>query len=259
MTTDSPSTTPSDVQKLVNEQAEDEGLWFDAATASEAYLQQELRKLHAAIEDDLPPSTERLWDTATCPDCNKILNQCSCPTVSPSTEREAKHASEREALAIAANEVLQCAKAWEPQARILGNVTALDVANVAIAALTHARTTPQGVSEEELQKQIPQWLPIETAPKDGAPILIHHINYYGKSRIIRACYIPKFFEENSNEWAEYSEEKDCYYTPEGWYELCDEHDEYSSLHIHNANPDYWQPLPTPPALTKAEQIRGDEE
>jgi len=35
---------------LVNKQAEDEGLWFKAKTAPEAYLQQELRKLHHAIE-----------------------------------------------------------------------------------------------------------------------------------------------------------------------------------------------------------------
>lgn len=39
------------VRAIVHEQAEDEGLWFVAETASEAYLQQELRKLHAAIED----------------------------------------------------------------------------------------------------------------------------------------------------------------------------------------------------------------
>ena len=35
---------------LVEEQAKDAGLWFIARTASEAYLQQELRKLHAEIE-----------------------------------------------------------------------------------------------------------------------------------------------------------------------------------------------------------------
>lgn len=35
---------------VVNEQAEDEGLWFDAETLPEAYLQQELRRLHAAVE-----------------------------------------------------------------------------------------------------------------------------------------------------------------------------------------------------------------
>lgn len=38
------------IQKCVDEQAEDDGLWFQAETASEAYLQQELRKLHWAIE-----------------------------------------------------------------------------------------------------------------------------------------------------------------------------------------------------------------
>ena len=36
--------------RLVNEQAEDEGLWFLAPTAAEAYVQTALRKLHAAVE-----------------------------------------------------------------------------------------------------------------------------------------------------------------------------------------------------------------
>lgn len=36
--------------QMVNDQAEDGGLWFIAENASEAYLQQELRKLHALIE-----------------------------------------------------------------------------------------------------------------------------------------------------------------------------------------------------------------
>lgn len=35
---------------LVHKQAGDEGLWFIAQTAPEAYLQQELRRLHGAIE-----------------------------------------------------------------------------------------------------------------------------------------------------------------------------------------------------------------
>ena len=37
-------------QRVVDEQANDEGLWFTARTASEAYLQRELRRLHAVIE-----------------------------------------------------------------------------------------------------------------------------------------------------------------------------------------------------------------
>lgn len=35
---------------IVAEQAEDEGLWFVPVTASEDYLQQALRRLHAAVE-----------------------------------------------------------------------------------------------------------------------------------------------------------------------------------------------------------------
>ncbi len=38
------------IAELVNKQADAEGLWFQAQTAPEAYLQQELRKLHAVIE-----------------------------------------------------------------------------------------------------------------------------------------------------------------------------------------------------------------
>lgn len=43
------------IQKLktiVKHQAEDEDLWFKAQTAPEVYLQQELRRLHRAIEGE---------------------------------------------------------------------------------------------------------------------------------------------------------------------------------------------------------------
>jgi hypothetical protein len=39
---------------IVDEQAADGGLWFIPQTAAEAYLMQELRKLHAAIEGKSP-------------------------------------------------------------------------------------------------------------------------------------------------------------------------------------------------------------
>lgn len=47
------------LRALVESQAEDEGLWFETETAPEAYLQQELRKLHAHVEaflDELFPA-----------------------------------------------------------------------------------------------------------------------------------------------------------------------------------------------------------
>ena len=42
-------------RKLVEEQAEDEGLWFKAGTAAESYLMRALRLLHAAVEGEDPP------------------------------------------------------------------------------------------------------------------------------------------------------------------------------------------------------------
>ena len=43
---------------VVLEQAEDEGLWFIAETAPEAYLQIALRRLHAAIEEENARQTQ---------------------------------------------------------------------------------------------------------------------------------------------------------------------------------------------------------
>jgi len=43
---------------LVQLQATDDGLWFDALTALEAYLQQELRRLHASVEASLAEARE---------------------------------------------------------------------------------------------------------------------------------------------------------------------------------------------------------
>jgi hypothetical protein len=42
------------LREMNDAMAEDDGLWFVAETASEAYLQQELRKLCAEIEKALP-------------------------------------------------------------------------------------------------------------------------------------------------------------------------------------------------------------
>lgn len=38
------------IKELVEKQANDEGCWFKAETCAEAYLQRQLRLLHAAIE-----------------------------------------------------------------------------------------------------------------------------------------------------------------------------------------------------------------
>lgn len=47
------------MQAVASEQAEDPGLWFIAETAAEAYLQDALRRLHAAIEGKSPEECAR--------------------------------------------------------------------------------------------------------------------------------------------------------------------------------------------------------
>lgn len=93
-----------------------------------------------------------------------------------------------------------------------------------------------------------KWQTIDNAPKSGVQILIYYKNDCGKGRIIKAKYVAKFTEESSgmnDEFGEYSEEADEYYTPEGWYEMIDNWDEYSHVAINYA-PTYWQSLPAPP-------------
>lgn len=48
---------PCPIRAVVDQQAEDDGLWFIARTAAEGYLQQELRRLHSVIEYTRTQST----------------------------------------------------------------------------------------------------------------------------------------------------------------------------------------------------------
>lgn len=48
-----------EVKALVDQQAEDDGLWFHAETAAEAFVQRELRKLHAAVDGVSPQEIAR--------------------------------------------------------------------------------------------------------------------------------------------------------------------------------------------------------
>ena len=47
------------IQKKVDAQAEDEGIWFMAESGPEAYLQRELRELHRVIERPMLKLTEK--------------------------------------------------------------------------------------------------------------------------------------------------------------------------------------------------------
>ena len=60
-----PDRSDTELQALVDEQADDEMLWFQVTTVPEAYLQQELRRLHAAIENWRAPEREPAREEVT--------------------------------------------------------------------------------------------------------------------------------------------------------------------------------------------------
>lgn len=51
-----------ELKKLINEQIMDNSIWFIAETATEAYLQKALRRLHAGIEKYLLQSKDPIND-----------------------------------------------------------------------------------------------------------------------------------------------------------------------------------------------------
>jgi len=58
-----------EIQKLVNKQADDEGLWAEAQHISEGYIQTNLRKLHAVIENTTIFGTPK--EQPRCPTCGR--------------------------------------------------------------------------------------------------------------------------------------------------------------------------------------------
>ncbi len=58
MSIDSTRKEEPTARQLVEQQANDDGLWFVATTITEAYLQQALRKLHEAVEGSSSPERE---------------------------------------------------------------------------------------------------------------------------------------------------------------------------------------------------------
>lgn len=67
------------------------------------------------------------------------------------------------------------------------------------------------------------WQPIETAPKDGTPILIFYEELYGMRRYSIRCW-------DRGDWAT---------AQEGWV------DEWRQIRP-NEKPTHWMPLPEPP-------------
>ena len=110
------------------------------------------------------------------------------------------------------------------------------------------------------QQGVAGWIPVtERLPSCRQPVLACYTNGYGRGRTIRAQWLAKFQQESDdidNFYAEYDEETDTYYDPEGWYELIDNWDEYSSVGVTEGIITHWMPLPAAPALAASAEKRG---
>lgn len=96
--------------------------------------------------------------------------------------------------------------------------------------------------------RVSPWIKVtHRLPESGVPVLAFVTNEQGKTRRIRAQWCAKFTEESDGDDAEYCEEKDTYYSPEGWYES-NEYDEVNWF-VHDPV-SHWMPLPEGPTATK---------
>lgn len=99
------------------------------------------------------------------------------------------------------------------------------------------------------------WQPISTAPAQRI-VLVHYLNSHGKSRIIKARYVPMLTEEldpDSEIDGDYCDIGDVFCVPAGWYEQIDNWYDFSELLVTEGQPDAWMPMPAPPGQKQEQQ------
>ncbi|MGZ3235745.1 MAG: hypothetical protein ACXU8A_00045 [Burkholderiaceae bacterium] len=93
------------------------------------------------------------------------------------------------------------------------------------------------------RQAVPEWLPIETAPKTGRTILLGAFNKLGNWRTMRGQYFTQ--QQIDDEW----EEPD--FGAEGWYETAVEADD--TPNCWSINPTHWMPLPAAPVAVQSKE------
>lgn len=95
-----------------------------------------------------------------------------------------------------------------------------------------------------------KWISVEERlPEPGVYVIAYYKNELGMDRRIRAEYsdghslLISGEMDWSGDWANYDEEEDEYYCPEGWFEA----NEFEEIHYQvDGNVTHWMPLPEPP-------------
>ena len=107
---------------------------------------------------------------------------------------------------------------------------------------------------EQVLQMVHAWnLAADALPACGKSVLAYYMNSHGMNRTIRAMYVKRWeveaeeFADPDTQCVEYSEQDDCYYTTEGWYELIDNWPDYASCAVIEGVITHWMPLPATPS------------
>lgn len=121
-----------------------------------------------------------------------------------------------------------------------------------LSAYTELYKDLAGKNQQMARKLIeekPRWIPAtERLPESGIHVLLACKTWGGNKYVCDGFHTEKFsqpteFYEDID--ADYSEETDEYYFPEGWWEVIKNWDDYSCVAIEDAVT-HWMPLPEPP-------------
>lgn len=121
--------------------------------------------------------------------------------------------------------------------------------HVSVDGYDHGELVPSEEYNAWLEDQL-TWRPASNLPEEDQIVIATYLNQFGKRRRVRAVYIRQYEKEEAGEddelCVEYCEEQDEWYLKEGWYELIDNWDGYSSVAIVEGTVDYWLPIPSAP-------------
>jgi hypothetical protein len=91
----------------------------------------------------------------------------------------------------------------------------------------------------------------EQMPEPGIKVIAHYLNDLGNGRTIMAEWVPAKSrkDDNDEDFAEYDEDDEEFYWPEGWYEVVENSSDYCALLV-DKKITHWRPLPASPYQDK---------